>query len=442
MNTTTDPSNQMAAGGKLWNHDFFILWQGQLVSAFGDVIYSIALGFWILAETGSTALMGALLAAASLPRVLASPFAGVLVDRSDRKRLLILTDLVRGLAVTLVGVAALRGIAQTWMLFAAAIVIGLGGAFFNPAVASSLPDIVRRDKLVQANSLFHMIYTLSGLAGNSAGGILFKVLGAPFMFLFNGLSYLFSAMVIPFMNIPRFETWVERSPFFSDMKEGFAFVWRFIGLRHLLAFAAIMNFFAAMGVMLILPLFERQRHLGPALYGLVMACFTGGLLAGLLFSSLVHIRPASRFKLFAVCGLVSSLTMILFPVILSFPLMALLAFTGGVASALLNTFMASVIQLTVPQEMRGKVFGILGSISTGLMPLAMVTGGVLAEFIPIRILISASFAVTIFLYLPLFASAAFRRTITFDPATQTPADLIAFGAKRSVTVTVSAKPGT
>jgi DHA3 family macrolide efflux protein-like MFS transporter len=429
MNAGIDPSSQSRARGKLWNRNFFILWQGQLVSALGDVIYSIALGFWILAKTGSTALMGALMAAAALPRVLASPFAGVLVDRGDRKRLLILTDLVRGLAVALVGVAALLGSAQVWMVFAAAVVIGLGGAFFNPAVASSLPDIVGRDKLVQANSVFHMIYTLSGLAGNSAGGILFKILGAPVMFLFNGLSYLFSALAILFVKIPGIEAKKEHSDFFSDMKLGFAFVWRFIGLRHLLTFAAIVNFFASMGIMLILPLFERQRHLGPALYGLVMACLTGGLLAGLLFSSLVHIRPALRFRLFAACGLISSFTMILFPLCHYFPAMALLAFVCGAASALLNMFMASVIQLTVPQEMRGKVFGILGSISTGLMPLAMVTGGVLAEFIPIRILISASFAVTIFLYLPLFASAAFRHTIAFDPATQTTADLIAFDAK-------------
>lgn len=431
MNAANDPFHPSPTGRNLWNRDFFILWQGQLVSALGDVIYAIALGFWILARTGSTALMGALMAAASLPRVLASPFAGVLVDRGDRKRLLILTDTVRGLALALVGVAALLGIVQVWMVFAAAIVIGLGGAFFNPAVASSLPDIVSREKLVQANSVFHMIYTLSGLAGNSAGGILFNVLGAPVMFLFNGISYLISALAILFVKIPKIEAKTERSHFLADMKEGFAFVWRFIGLRHLLTFAAIVNFFTSMGIMLILPLFERQRHLGPALYGLVMACFTGGLLAGLLFASLVHIRPARRFRLFAACGLLSSFTMILFPLHLFFPLMALLAFVCGVASALLNTFMASVIQLTVPQEMRGKVFGILGSISTGLMPLALFTGGVLAEFIPIRVLISVSFAVTIFLYLPLFASIAFRHTITFDPATQATADLISFGAKRS-----------
>ena len=73
---------------RLWNRGFLLLWQGQLVSSLGDVIYEIALGFWILAVTGSTAMMGSLMAASALPRILVAPFAGVLVDRSERKWLL------------------------------------------------------------------------------------------------------------------------------------------------------------------------------------------------------------------------------------------------------------------------------------------------------------------------------------------------------------------
>lgn len=80
---------------KLWTSGFLILWQGQLVSTIGDMAYSIALGFWVLAVTGSTALMGGLMAASTLQGVLASPFAGVLIDRQDRKKLLILADLLR-----------------------------------------------------------------------------------------------------------------------------------------------------------------------------------------------------------------------------------------------------------------------------------------------------------------------------------------------------------
>ena len=88
----------------LWNLNFFLLWQGQLVSAIGDVAYEIALGFWILAATGSTGLMGGLMAASAVPRVLMAPFAGVLVDRSNRKWMIFAMDAVRGIVVVLVGV--------------------------------------------------------------------------------------------------------------------------------------------------------------------------------------------------------------------------------------------------------------------------------------------------------------------------------------------------
>jgi len=74
----------VTARPRLWNRNFLLLWQGQLVSSLGDTVYAIALGFWILAVTGSTALMGTLMAASTLPRVLVGPLAGVVVDRRDR----------------------------------------------------------------------------------------------------------------------------------------------------------------------------------------------------------------------------------------------------------------------------------------------------------------------------------------------------------------------
>ena len=89
---------------KLWTVNFFLLWQGQLVSILGDVVYAIALGFWILATTGSTALMGGLMAASTLPRILVSPAAGVVVDRFDRRMLMIWMDAIRGAAVLAVDV--------------------------------------------------------------------------------------------------------------------------------------------------------------------------------------------------------------------------------------------------------------------------------------------------------------------------------------------------
>ena len=116
-------------------------------------------------------------------------------------------------------------------------------------------------------------------------------------------------------------------------------------------------------------------------------------------------------------------TMILLPVFLYFPVMAALVFITGFFNAILNTFINTVLQLTTPQAYRGKVFGLLMSVAGGLMPIAYATGGVLAEFIPIRLLISASFSAVLLFYLPMLASASFRKYVKFDPDSQTIQDI-------------------
>lgn len=122
---------------KLWNKNFFLLWQGQMVSVLGDVIYIIALDFWILDMTGSTALMGLLSAITMLPRIVFGPFVGVFVDRWDSKKIIILTDFIRGIAVTFIGIAALIGFIEVWMVFLVGIVSGICSAFFNPTIMSA-----------------------------------------------------------------------------------------------------------------------------------------------------------------------------------------------------------------------------------------------------------------------------------------------------------------
>jgi DHA3 family macrolide efflux protein-like MFS transporter len=157
----------------------FLLLQGQFVSMMGDMIYEIALGFWVLAFTGSPALMGILMATSLLPAVLIAPFAGVVADRFNRKKLMILMDLIRGFAIILVATAALMGILQLWMVFLGGIILGIGGAFFGPAAMSVLPQMVPKDKITNANSLFGVATTGADILGNSLGGILYVLIGAP-----------------------------------------------------------------------------------------------------------------------------------------------------------------------------------------------------------------------------------------------------------------------
>ncbi|WP_455383441.1 MFS transporter [Salinispira pacifica] len=386
---------------RLWTRNFALLWQGQLVSSVGDVVYEIALGFWVLAVTGSTALMGTLMAATMLPRVILGPFAGTLVDRSDRKWLMVTMDAVRGVAVVAVGAAAALGVLQIWMVFAAGVLIGICASIFNPSIYSSIPDIVHRERVVQGNSFFQMIRAGSGILGNGLGGALFAILGAPVMFLVNGVSYLFSALTELFVRIPRVDHGAgERKSFMHDLAEGMRYVWHTRGLRFLMVTAGVVNFFAMIGIVLILPLFQRSAALGPAGYGIAMAVMTGGMLAGMAVTAALNIPAPKRTLAFSigVCLFVPAFA--LFPQFSSLVPMLLLIGIAGFFNAVVNVILNATLQITVPARLRGKVMGLLDTITQGLTPVGMAVGGLLGEYLPLPMVISGAFVIIALFAIP------------------------------------------
>ena len=408
---------------KLWTLNFFLLWQGQFVSAFGDVIYQIALGFWILEITGSKALMGTLMATSMIPRVIISPFAGVVVDRVDRKKLMVLMDLIRGVIVVFVGIAAIFHFIQIWMVFVAGVVLGICGAFFNPSIMSALPDIVPKSKIIKANSALNMVYTGTNMAANPVGGIFYSVLGAPLMFLFNGISYLFSSFTEVFIKVPKIKRDLKEVHFWDDLKQGFKFVWKFKSLRYFIFIGAILNFFASMAIVLFLPFFQETAGLGSVKYGFAMAIMSGGMFLGMLFTSIVNISYEKRAVVFIV-GLVAF--SILFSIVLFLNYYAMLGVLaiGGFLNAIVNVFFGSTVQLTVPQEMRGKVAALMSTVLMGLAPLGIAFGGIIAEFISIKIIVLVSFLISTIVSIILGFNKDFKAFINFNPDKQVLEDIM------------------
>jgi len=359
------------------------------------------------------------MAASLLPRIVVAPVAGVIVDRFDRRRLMIAMDVIRGIAVLMVAAAAIVGALQVWMVFAAGILIGLCGAFFTPSVNSVIPDITAREKVMQANSVFSMIQTGGNIVGNSAGGFLFQLIGAPFLFLFNGLSYLFSAGSLLFTRVPRVVHEQKEMRFGADLKSGLSFVWKLRGLRYLLLIAALLNFFAGMAMMLILPFYQRDPSLGPARYGIAIATLTGGMFLGMALTAVVKFPAAQRHTWFIACGGVSMSCLVVFPFARSFSVALTLLGLAGLGNGILNVFIMTVIQLAVPQTMRGKVFSLMGMIMQGLTPVAFALGGVLAEFLPIGLLISGGFTAALLFGIPMMVVPSLRRFLNFDPEKDT-----------------------
>ena len=393
---------------KIWKRDFFLLWQGQLVSAIGDAMYEIALGFWILITTGSTGLMGALMAASMIPRILLSPLAGAWVDRINRKWLLVLMDGVRGVAVVLVGIAAIAGFLKVWMAFTAGMIIGAGGAFFNPSIGSILPDLVKKEQLVKANSFFSMIRAGSGILGNSTGGILLAAIGAPILFLLNGISFLFSAVTELFIQVPKIRHDEKDWSFWADIRQGFQFSWKNSGLRFFIGAAAAVNFIAMIGFVLILPLFQSSAALGPAKYGLLLASLTVGMLLGTILTAGIKISQKTMGFMLTAGLLGCSIMWGIFPLFNSFAPMAACILVGGLLNGTVNILLQSIIQMSTPRNMRGKIMGLLEALTGGLTPLGMAVGGLLGEFLPIRAVISVSFFTVGLLCIPLAASKGLK----------------------------------
>lgn len=404
---------------------FLLLLQGQFVSVMGDMIYEIALGFWVLAVTGSTALMGTLMATSLLPAVLLSPLAGVVVDRSNRKRLMISMDMIRGVTILLVAAAALIGILEIWMVFVAGIILGISGAFFSPAATSVIPQVVPKDKLQNANSLFGMAYTGADILGNSIGGVLFGLFGAPLMFFLNGLSFIVSGISVSFAKIPPSrESEITSENFARDLKESFSFVYKLNGLFYILIIFSIFSFLAHIAIVLLIPLFQFTPGLGPAKYGVALASFTVGVFLGMVVLSVVNIPSSKKALIMLSTVTLSNLCLVAFALTTEFYLMLVLLFIAGLAGSMVNVFVISSIQSVVPENMMGKVIGLVSTLTLALTPIAMIIGGVLAEFFPIRTIFLVCFLASLLVFIALFFIPSVREFINFDPTTADIEELI------------------
>lgn len=404
--------------GRFFTLNFFLMWQGQLVSTLGDAVYSIALGFWVLAVTGSTALMGTLMAVSTLPGVLMSPFAGVIIDRFDKKRLMIAMDLIRGACIVLIAIAAIGGFIAIWMVFVAGIILSICGAVFSPGINSAVPDMVPASKLTNANSAISGASTGANMLGSASGGFLYQAFGAPFLFLFNGLSFLFSGISLLFVKIPRVKKKNEQH-FFKDMSDGFSFIWHLKGLRYILMMAALTNFFFSGAVVLFLPLFQKTQELGAGRYGIAMACYTCGLMAGYILGSIVHIPARRKYMLF-VLSMMLSIVFVIIAANSNFVIILVMLPLSGFFSAIVNVNLVSVCQAATPSEMRGKVMAFINMTCQGLTPFAMVLCGVLGSFLPLRAVITGAFLLEIIVVFPFTLLKPFKLFIKFDYEKENP----------------------
>ncbi|MGL5346155.1 MAG: MFS transporter [Peptostreptococcaceae bacterium] len=399
---------------KLWNRNFFLLWQGQLVSIFGDALYSMALGFWVLQETGSTTIMGSIMALVTIPRIILGPVAGVIVDRYDRKKLIILGDLIRGIGMLIVAALAINGLLKVWMVMLMGIVLGICSSFFNPSIQSVLPEIVPNDKLIKANSSYQMATTGADIIGQSIGGFLYTIIGAPLMFLINAISYIFSAFTETFIAIPKIERKNVNITFKDDFMEGIKFILGFKGLVRSLIMAFFVNFLFGMIRVLIIPWFLSDPSLGMAKYGILNGFQSFGILVGSFVLSYINIKQSHKYNVYIV-SIITFVSLIGFGAFMNNFIIIIICFTSAFGFMFVsNTVANSTIMELTPSDKRGKVFATIGTLAMAISPIGNFVGGVLGEFMNPRAIIIGSTVVGLFIIYGIVVNPEVKKFLNCD----------------------------
>ena len=382
-------TNQVKHPTRLWNRDFLLLWQGQLVSQVGQRAFQLAMLFYIKETTGSASLMGLMMLLSALPGVLLGPLGGTFADNFSRKKILVYGDLINGffvlsLAILMFVVPQSHGLLVTW-LFVVATAGAIIFAVFTPAVQAAIPDLVPENKLDLANSLNQLALFISLFIGQGLGGILYAATGASVLFLINGFTYFFASGSETFIRIPQSmpeqakKGGVAFKAFISDTREGLHYVWNQKGMRILFLVAALLYLFIA-PMNLLLPFYvEDYLKLDASWYGYLLMSLGVGSVLGYLIAGTANVRGRDQSNMIILSLLGASIAMGIMG-FLTQPYVVLgVIFVVGLLAGVFMVKATTVLQLASPSEFRGRVFGLLATLTSGLAPLGMGIAGVIAD---------------------------------------------------------------
>ncbi len=176
------------------NSSFARLWLGQLVSNLGDWFNTVAVLALVYDLTGSGLATGLIIIASTLPAFILTPFAGAIVDRFDRRKIMIIADVTRGFMA--LGMLLVRSADQIWMLYVFSGLLIAFASFFGPALSAAIPNLVKKEELISANGLSSSTWGLMLAVGAALGGLAIAALGRDMAFVINSLSFFFSAAMV------------------------------------------------------------------------------------------------------------------------------------------------------------------------------------------------------------------------------------------------------
>lgn len=380
------------------NRNFLMFMGGRFISLIGSGIQTIALPLYILDVTGSGTLMGVFSILTLAPALLTAPLSGILGDRKNRKSIMITTDIGRGILLCLLGILAMIGSFNICILFIAQVFISIMDSIFNASSNALMPELISKDKLIEANSTKGVFDAASAILGPALGGIIYGVFGIKAVFFINGVSFIISAvfsMCIIYNKKMEIKSQIDMKIILNENFETLKFIKSKRGLVQLFTFAMISNFLFVPTLDILIPYaLRKELGFGSDQYGYLIGFITIGILFGNVSISAyfkkLGLKTLMKTGLIVETIILAVFSALFFPQIVKifggattflFISMLLCCLAIGFSNAFVNTPIATNLQNLVPDEMRSRFFSILGMFSQGAVPIGSLIFGILIDLI-------------------------------------------------------------
>jgi MFS family permease len=375
----------------LQHRNFQLYFIGQLISVAGTWMQVVAQAWLVYELSHSELMLGVVGFAAAIPSLLISPWGGVVVDRVNKRNLLVITQASSMVLAFILAALTFTGLVQVWEIVVLAAVTGVINAFDGPARQAFVVEMVGREDLPNAIAVNSMMFNGARVVGPALGGILLATVGTAWCFFINGVSFLAVIVCLLLMRLtPRVRELKIGSPW-TDLKHGLQYV---LVHREIFALLMLALIFSVFGISYntVLPAFiDQVLHAGATGYGAVNAFIGIGAVIGAFIMARYGER-GQRGRWLIWVDLAFPIILLLFAYNASFGLALLLAFGLGVGFMLTFTIINTLLQTNVDDTMRGRVMGLYTLTFFGFAPFGNLAIGILAQQWDMSLIIALSAA--------------------------------------------------
>lgn len=366
---------------------FWVFFSGQLISILGSEIVQFAVAVWLAIETDSVLIMSLSMFLAYIPAIILGPIAGVLVDKWDKKKIIVISDSLQAVVTIILIASFSAGIGNIWYVLGLNFFRGVFQAFHGPTFMTIVPLMVPKDKLSRVNGLNQLSTSVIRMIGPLLGAFVLSIWDFQDILWVDVITFLIAVLFVLKIKIPKIKK-VENSQekksessFITQFKEGLSIIGRVKGLTTIMSLAMLINFLLMpINTQMTLFILGPNNHAGSKFdLALVSAAMQFAIVAGAILAS-VKSEWKNKVLVFIV-GIVFVFIGVIIMAIApyqQFWVMMIGGMVGFFGVPILNAMMMTIIQLAIPPDKMGRVSSILSVLSSIASPVGILLSGPLA----------------------------------------------------------------